>query len=258
MQNRQYSSISQDTTLSAGGISSTATSMTVASGTGSALMGGITLVTNDTFAVAIDPDTINEEIIFITSQSGDTFNITRGRANTTPVVHGAGATVRHVMSSDDLNWFNTTSPGTISTAKGDIVVATGSQAVDNLPVGANGQVLYADSTQTMGVKWAALPTVTFDLTLKANTGTTYTFISSDVNKLLTFSNAAAITATVPNGVFTVGQQINLQQIDAGQVTIVSDGTTVITGTGTKTRTQWSAATLICTATNTFTVIGDVI
>ena len=164
MQNRQYSSISIDTTLAAGGISSSATSMTVATGTGASLMGGITLTTGDTFGVAIDPDTVNEEIIFITAQSGDVFAITRGRANTTAVVHGAGATVRHVMTSDDLNWFNTTSPGTLSTTKGDIIVATGSQAVDNLPAGTDGYYLQADSSQTMGVKWSAVTAIPDDPT----------------------------------------------------------------------------------------------
>jgi hypothetical protein len=69
-------------------------------------------------------------------------------------------------------------------------------------------------------------------------------------------NAAAITVTIPNGVFTTGQQINIQQIGAGQVTIANDGTTSFTGTGTLLREQYSAATIICTGTNTFTVVGD--
>ena len=103
---RKYSSISIDTTLAGGGISSSATSMTVATGTGPALMGGITLTAGDIFTVAIDVDTVNEEIVYITAQTGDTFTITRAQAGSSAVSHAAGATIQHVLSSNDLNWFN--------------------------------------------------------------------------------------------------------------------------------------------------------
>lgn len=158
MQVRKYSSVSQDTTLAAGGISASATTMTVASGTGNSLMGGITLTTGDTYQVAIDPDTVNEELCYITAQSSDVFTITRAVAGTSAVVHAAGATVRHVLSSDDLNYFNTTSPASLALAKGSITVATGNQAVAGLPVGTDGSLLVADSTQTTGVKWSSAST----------------------------------------------------------------------------------------------------
>lgn len=120
---RKYSSVSIDTTLAAGGISATATTMTVATGTGATLMGGITLSAGDIFTVAIDPDTTSEEICYITVRSGDVFTITREEAGTAGVVHSAGATVRHVLSSDDLNYFNqaiqsTTPPGSTPTIDG--------------------------------------------------------------------------------------------------------------------------------------------
>jgi hypothetical protein len=50
--------------------------MTVATGTATTLLGGVTLTANTQFTVAIDPDTTNEEIVFITAgPSGDTFTI---------------------------------------------------------------------------------------------------------------------------------------------------------------------------------------
>lgn len=102
---RLFSSTSVETTL-ASGISSTATSMTVAAGTGSSLTNGVTIAAGTQFTVAIDPDTTSEEIVFITAQSTDTFTITRGRAGSSQIAHSAGATVQHVLTSDDLNYFN--------------------------------------------------------------------------------------------------------------------------------------------------------
>ena len=103
---RLFSSTSVETTL-ASGINSSVTSMTVASGTGTALLGGVVLAAGnvDQFTVALDPDTTSEEIVFITASAADTFTIVRGRAGTTAVSHSAGATVKHVLTSDDLNAF---------------------------------------------------------------------------------------------------------------------------------------------------------
>jgi hypothetical protein len=104
---RLYSSISVETIL-ASSITSSQTSMVVATGTGSALLGGVTLAAGnvDQFTVAIDPDTTNEEICFITANSGDTFTIVRGRAGSTAITHASGAAVRHVLTSNDLTYFN--------------------------------------------------------------------------------------------------------------------------------------------------------
>lgn len=263
---RKYSSISVETTL-ASGISNSATTMTVASGTGSALMGGVTLAAGnaDIFTVALDVDTQNEEVVYITAVSSDTFTIVRGQAGTSAISHTGGATVKHVLTSADLNFYtagvataDAAVPESVVTAKADLLVGASSGVVDNLAVGTNNQVLTADSSQTLGVKWAT-PSIP-DLTLNAKTAN-YTLIASDVNKLVTMSDAGTLTLTVPNGVFTTGQQINVQRLGAGAVQIRNDGTTVLTSTGATStapdlRAQYSACTIVCTSSNNFTVIGD--
>ena len=160
---RKYSSISVESTL-ASGISNSQTTLTVATGTGSALLGGVTLAAGnvDQFTLALDPDTNNEEIVFATAVAADTFTIVRARAGSSGVTHSGGATVRHVLTSDDLTFFNTgvatadaAIPKSTVTTKGDLIVATASGTVTRVGVGANTTVLTADSTTASGVKWAA-------------------------------------------------------------------------------------------------------
>lgn len=97
--------------------------------------------------------------------------------------------------------------------------------------------------------------------LNAQTGTTYTLAATDASKVVTASNASAITITVPSGVYVAGDIITVIQIGAGQVTFAASGTT-ITSTGAtaaapKIRAQYAAAQVICTASNTFTIVGDI-
>jgi len=233
---RKYSSISVETTL-ANGISSTATSMTVATGTGSTLMGGVTLAAGnvDQFTVALDVDTQNEEIVFVTAVNGDTLTIVRARAGSSGITHSGGATVKHVLTSDDLTFYttgvataNAAVPSATVTAKADILVGLSSGVVDNLPVGTNGQVLTADSTQTLGLTWSAA--ATGDVTLTGTQTLTNKTLTSPFLTTPSISNIDAAgdllygTADNTLGKLSIGT--------AGQVLTVNSGATAP---------QWSAS-----------------
>jgi CheY-specific phosphatase CheX len=101
------------------------------------------------------------------------------------------------------------------------------------------------------------------LTLNAQTGTTYTTVAADASaKLVTLTNASPITVTIAPSLYAIGEQINFAQMGAGQVTfqggagvtVVSTGATAATP---KLRAQYSTATAICTASNTWIVVGDI-
>ena len=101
------------------------------------------------------------------------------------------------------------------------------------------------------------------LTINAQTGTTYTTVAADASaKLVTLTNASAITVTIAAGLYAIGEQINFAQLGAGQVTFQGDTGVTVVSTGAtaatpKCRVQYSTATAICTATNTWLVVGDI-
>jgi hypothetical protein len=87
-------------------------------------------------------------------------------------------------------------------------------------------------------------------------------VAGDAGELVTLTNAAAITLTVPlnsSVAFAIGTQITITQGGAGTVTVAGAvGVTVNSADGDlKLRTQWSAATLIKIATNSWILIGDI-
>lgn len=133
-------------------------------------------------------------------------------------------------------------------------------SMQDLLGGTTGQVLSKASNTNMDFVWIEQDDST--LAFNAQTGTTYTLVAADAaNKLVTLSNASAITVTVPPSVFTTGNVINLQALGAGQVTFSQGAGVTITSTGAtstapKLRVTYSACSVICTGSNTFTVIGD--
>jgi hypothetical protein len=138
------------------------------------------------------------------------------------------------------------------------------QAVDtdfvDLLGGTTGQVLSKTSATDLDFTWIEQDDST--LAFNAQTGTTYTLVLTDSqNKLVTTSNASAITVTVPPSIFSAGNTINLQSIGVGLTTFAAGAGVTITSTGASAaapilRARYSACTIICTASNVFTIVGD--
>ncbi|CAB4204067.1 Bacteriophage lambda, Stf, side tail fibre-repeat-2 [uncultured Caudovirales phage] len=172
----------------------------------------------------------------------------------------------------DITGVTATSPLTGGGTSGAITVGIQASSTSQ-----SGAVQLSDSTSTTSSVLAATPTAVkaaYDLasaaapklvSFNAQTGTTYTFVLSDADKLVTTSNASAITVTLPPSVFSAGQTFDVQSIGVGLTTFAAGSGVTITSTGAtaaapKLRARYSASTVICMiggATPTFTVIGDV-
>jgi hypothetical protein len=171
-------------------------------------------------------------------------------------------------ATGDIEGVTVTSPLTGGGTSGTVTVGILSGTTSNL-----GAVQLSDSTSSTSTTLAATANAvktTYDLasaalpkllTFNAQTGTTYTLVAGDADKLVTTSNGSAITVTVPPSIFSAGQQINVQSIGVGLTSFAQGAGVTITSTGASAsapilRARYSAATIICTASNVFTIVGD--
>ena len=102
--------------------------------------------------------------------------------------------------------------------------------------------------------------VVSQVSINAQTGTTYTTVLADQSKLVTLNNASAITLTIPANssvAYPIGTQIDLSQFGAGQVTVAgAGGVTVNSASGLKLKSQYSSASCIKVGTDTWLLVGD--
>lgn len=99
------------------------------------------------------------------------------------------------------------------------------------------------------------------IAINAQTGTTYTTVLADDGKLVTCDNGSPIALTIPPSSsvnYGIGTQINIMQLGAGQVTITPGvGVTIRSANSRlKTTAQYSVATCVKIATDTWVAVGS--
>ena len=143
--------------------------------------------------------------------------------------------------------------------RGDKVFAT----LDKAAVGLNNVDNTSDANKPVSTATQTEIDTKVDslITLNNQTGTTYTLVLTDKDKLIEMENAAANTLTVPlnsSVAFDVGTQILIVQKGAGTTTIAAAaGVTLLSkDSNLDIGGQYGAATCIKIATDTWYVIGD--
>ena len=172
---------------------------------------------------------------------------------------------------DGAAWADVSNPGDITgVTAGTGLSGGGSSGAVTLAID-TATTVDLTTAQTLTNKTLTSPTINdpkLNLSINANTSTTYTFVLADNGKLVTSNNASAQTLSIPTNAsvaYPVGTQINVAWITgAGQPTIqaVTSGTTTVLSTGAtstapKLRVVNSVASCIKIATDTWLVTGDV-
>jgi hypothetical protein len=109
-------------------------------------------------AVASDSNGTDVEVLFASAYYTN-------EAPTVGVVNGvlwvdkdSSALDTYVYDAAEEEWVRINDLKNIIQAKGDILIGSSANNIDNLSVGANGTVLTADNTQPLGVKWQQVDT----------------------------------------------------------------------------------------------------
>lgn len=189
-------------------------------------------------------------------------------ANQTTVVNGNITDTRPTAQLSENSFTSQATAANTLTING-ITSQTGKAFKINDSTGTQKFAVAVDGTLTFADGTTQVTAASFDPNIVVNTqtGTTYTLATSDAQKLVTCSNAAAITVTIASNSVNplpTGTTISISQYGAGQVTIVGASSptavTIVSTAGTpsqpKTRVQYSTISLIQTSTNNWLAVGD--
>jgi hypothetical protein len=209
---------------------------------------GTASTTNPTFPTLLSTDVVLAAVLRRTSASIVTNDIIDKRAFCLPSVQTLSIVNADVNASAAIAYSKLNLASSITSA--DIV--NGTIATADIADGAITTAKLASGAAQAG----------FNSTINPQTGTVYSFVLSDVGKLVEFSNTSAITLSIPltsSVAFALGDRIDLLQTNIGQVTVqAASGVTLVSESSkTKLNGRWAAATLIKRATDSWVLIGNI-
>jgi len=239
-----YSSLPSGSVTTAGGVTITGTMTHGADGTGADVR--FNSGTAGDYAMW---DASEEKLILEGTNGATVLDITDGNV----VIADGTLTVGSDGAGEDVTFYSDTAGDSMvwdSSAEKLTITGTDGQTALDVP---DGNVTITDSLTVSGGLVAPLA-------INAQTGTTYTFVAADAGKLVTSSNGSAQTFTVPPNssvAYDVGTQIIVQNIGSANCTLAQgSGVTIQSKDSNKEIDgQYAAATLIKTATDTWSLIG---
>lgn len=199
-----------------------------------------------------------------------------------------------ILLYNGTNWINTSNPtiagnltvsgdltisGTTTTVNtstlsvADNVITLNSDVTTGAPSQDAGVEVLRGSSSTVSIQWnetddfwqftrdgSVYERIVGDVITSAQTAA-YTLVLADRSKMVEMNVSSGHNLTVPtnsNVAFPTGTTITILQTGTGQTTVVGQsGVTVNATPGLKLRAQWSSATLIKRATDTWVLIGDI-
>ena len=201
---------------------------------------------------AVDADQANKITSTLTTK-GDILATDGSALNRLAVGTNAYALLADSVATNGVAWGQVAAAGLATDAVTTVKILDANVTADKLATDSVTQVKIADRA----VGSTELDSITYN----AQTDTTYTLVLTDAQKIVSLTNASAIALTVPTNAsvaFEIGDQINLLQLGAGQVTVAGDAGVTVSSEGAKLKLkdQYAIGTLVKTGTDAWVLVGN--